>query len=61
MIQEVGDLSPKGHNGWFVIRVVRGWFLISICTQGQVGYRRRNLSAKGCLPFDGNRLFYCRN
>ncbi|MDR0609773.1 MAG: hypothetical protein LBG58_06665 [Planctomycetaceae bacterium] len=29
-------------NGWFIIQVVRGWFLISICTQGQVGYRRRN-------------------
>ncbi|MDR0610549.1 MAG: hypothetical protein LBG58_10600 [Planctomycetaceae bacterium] len=52
MIQEVGDLSPKGRNGWFVIRVVRGWFLISICKQGQVGYRRisKNLSAKSFHP-----------
>ncbi|MDR0609732.1 MAG: hypothetical protein LBG58_06450 [Planctomycetaceae bacterium] len=33
----VGNLSPKGCAGWFIIRVVRGWFLISICKQGQVG------------------------
>ncbi|MDR0610448.1 MAG: hypothetical protein LBG58_10095 [Planctomycetaceae bacterium] len=36
----VGNLSPKGCAGWFIIRVVRGWFLISLCKQGQVGYRR---------------------
>ncbi|MDR0611376.1 MAG: hypothetical protein LBG58_14800 [Planctomycetaceae bacterium] len=50
--QKVGNLSPKGCAGWFIIRVVRGWFLISICKQGQVGYRRisKNLSAKGRLP-----------
>ncbi|MDR0610580.1 MAG: hypothetical protein LBG58_10755 [Planctomycetaceae bacterium] len=46
----VGNLSPKGCAGWFIIRVVRCWFLISICKQGQVGYRRRDLSAKGRLP-----------
>ncbi|MDR0610321.1 MAG: hypothetical protein LBG58_09450 [Planctomycetaceae bacterium] len=53
MTQQVGDLSPKGRNGWFIIRVVRGWFLISICKQGQCRrVRRRNRSASGCLPLD---------
>jgi hypothetical protein len=40
--QEAGDLSPKA--------TVDPGFLISVRTQGQVGYRRRNRSASGCLP-----------
>ncbi|MDR0338433.1 MAG: hypothetical protein LBI18_15270 [Planctomycetaceae bacterium] len=31
--------------------------LASVRIQGQVGYRRRNLSAKGCLPILGVRDF----
>ncbi|MDR0610205.1 MAG: hypothetical protein LBG58_08865 [Planctomycetaceae bacterium] len=31
------------------------WKLIADGKQGQVGYRRRNLSAKGCLPLESNK------